>query len=72
MKGVRTAGVFLFAMAGLAVVRVAPQAILEDTISGSISATKVIMQNTRLTADVTAQSMRRRASSLVHRASRSS
>ena len=43
----------MFAMAGLAVGRVAPQAILEDTISGSISATKVIMQNTRLTGDVT-------------------
>ena len=58
MKSSRALGVFLFAtailtVAALARVSSAQQTVAEETISGTISATRVINQNTRLTGDVT-------------------
>jgi hypothetical protein len=50
-----TVAIVTLALSVLALARVSPppQAVLEETISGTISATRVLTQNTRLTGDVT-------------------
>ena len=45
-----TLGLSIFALARVAL---PPQAVLEETISGTIAATRTITQNARLTGDVT-------------------
>jgi Periplasmic copper-binding protein (NosD) len=58
MKGLRTLGVVALLIVGLTAVSLArvapsPQSPPEETISGTISATRTITQNARLTGDVT-------------------